>query len=116
MITFLEFVGAKLATAQRKMSPIHMPFSTDGELRNGEGLDKSIADSRKHDASLHPKVELLRIGSSSMQILTPVDVKQICQMYSITDLDKEHPKKLSNMLISIQFDPYKQCYILKKDE
>lgn len=116
MITFLEYAGAKLATAQRKMAPIHMPFSTDGELRNGEGLDKSIADSRKHDASLHPKVEKLRMGASSIEILTLVDVQQICQRYSITDLDKEHPKKLSNMPISIQFDPYKQCYILKKDE
>lgn len=93
-----------------------MPFSTDGELRNGEGLDKSIADSRKNDPSEHPKVNNLRIGVTTIEILTPVDVQQICQKYSITDLDREHPKKLSNMPISIQFDPYKQCYILKKDE
>lgn len=116
MITFLEFVGAKCSAKQRKMAPKHMPFRTDGELKNGEGLDKSIADSRKHDASLHPKVEKLRIGATTIEILTPVDVQQICQRYSITDLDKEHPKKLSNMPFSIQFDPYKQCYILKKDE
>ncbi len=116
MITFLEYFGAKLSTAQRKMSPIHMPFNTDGELRSGEGLDKSIADSRKHDASLHPKVERLRLGAATIELLTPVDVQKICQMYKITDLDKGHPKKLSNMPITIMFEPTKQCFILKRDE
>jgi hypothetical protein len=37
-------------------------------------------------------------------------------MYGIMDLDREHPKKLSNMPITIKFEPQRQCFILIKNE
>ena len=118
MITFLEYFGSKLSTAQRSMSPLHSPFDSKGDLRNGEGISdiKGIAKSRQHDASCHPKVEHLRTGSMKRVILTDADVSQICSMYGISDLDETHPKKLSNMPITMQFDPYQQCYVLISDE
>jgi len=108
-MTFLEYFGSKLSTAQREMSPLH---------RREEGiLDiKGIAKSRQHDASCHPKVEHLRTGVKTLEMLTDADVKQICSMYGIMDLDREHPKKLSNMPITIRFEPQRQCFILIKNE
>jgi len=116
VITFLEFVGAKLSSDQREMSPIHEPFSTNGELRTGEGLNKNVADSRTNDPTEHPKVNRLRIGASQLEILNNGDLQQICNKYKITDLDPTHPKKLSNMPITIKFDINKNCYVLTKDE
>ena len=117
-MTFLEYFGSKLSTAQREMSPLHSPFNTAGDLRAGEGISdiKGIAKSRQHDASCHPKVEHLRTGVKTMEMLSDADVTQICSMYGITDLDREHPKKLSNMAITIRFEPQRQCFILIKNE
>lgn len=117
-MTFLEYFGSKLSTAQREMSPLHSPFNTAGNLRTGEGISglRGISKSRQHDGSCHPKVEHLRTGVKTMEILSAADVDKICSMYGITDLDREHPKKLSNMPITIKFEPQRQCFILIKNE
>ena len=118
MITFLEYCGAKLSSGQRKWSSRSNPFDTKGDLRSdGGGITKivSIPKSRQHDASLHPKVEKMREGSSSMEILTPADVSNICQMYGVSDLDESHPKQLSNTGIIIMFNPQTKGYCLKRN-
>lgn len=118
MITFLEFFGSKLSKDQRKMSPLHSPFTTAGDLRNGEGISDTtpIAKCRMHDGSRNPKVEQLRTNALKIAVLTPADVSQICSLYGITDLNKTAPKKLSNMPITIKFDQNKNCYMLVRDE
>ena len=117
-MTFLEYFGSKLSTTHREWAPKHKPFDTAGNFRAGEGISdiKGIAKSRQHDARCHPKVEHLRTGVKTMEMLSDADVTQICSMYGITDLDREHPKKLSNMAITIRFEPQRQCFILIKNE
>jgi hypothetical protein len=118
VITFLEYFGAKLGAEQRKFSARNNPFNTKGNLRKDEGGITKISttpQSRKHDSSLNGKVERLRIGTSTMEILSPVDVQEIRNTYNLSDLDESHPKQLSNMSIVVQFDPTKQTYILKRN-
>jgi hypothetical protein len=118
VITFLEYCGAKLSSNQRKMASKSSPFRTNGDFRSdGGGITRitSIPKSRQHDGSLHPKVEKMREGSSTIEILTPADVSNICQMYGVSDLDESHPKQLSNTGIVIMFNPQTKGYCLKKN-
>lgn len=117
MITFLEFAGAKLSTNQRKnFSPLHKPFNSEGDLRDGEGISdiNKIADSRQHDASLIPAVEKIRIGQSSFEIVSHADAKKIMSEYGISNIVPGKSKKLSNMPIALEFDNQKNSFILRR--
>lgn len=117
MITFLEYCGAKLGAQQRKWTSRTSPFRTNGNFRaDGGQLDqiKRQPKSRQHDGTLHPKVERLREGSSTTEILTPQDVQYICKLYDITDLNESTPKQLSNTGIVIEFNPQINSYHLKR--
>jgi len=118
VITFLEYYGAKLSKGHRKWAAKSSPFNTRGEFRPDGGRltsIQSIPKCRQHDTSLNPKVEKMREGSSRMEILTPVDVKDICSKYHISDLTQEKPKQLSNTGIYIAFKPQLKCFCLTRD-
>ena len=122
METFLEYLGAKMGTNHKKMAGKHTPFKTDGTPRKtGGGIadpNKTglVAHSRKHDPTLNPKVERLRQGQSTMEVLSNADVQQITAAYGITGLDQETPKTLSNMNITIAFNPELGAFTLTTDK
>ena len=122
METFLEYFGAKMGTDHRKMAGKHTPFKTDGTPRkSGGGIadpnkNALVADSRKHDATLNPKVERIRQGQSNLEVLNNADVQQITSEYGITDLDQHHPKSLSNMNITIEFNDQLGAFTLTTDK
>lgn len=74
-------------------------------------------DSEKtYSGELNNKIELIRSGTSDLQILSDVDCDHILKNYPIDELPKDKPKSLSNSGMVVSWDPIKGNYILMKHE
>lgn len=69
-----------------------------------------------YSGELDNKIELIRSGSSALQILSDVDCDHILKNYPIDELPKDKPKSLSNSGMIVSWDPMKSAFILQRDE
>ena len=62
---------------------------------------------------LNSKVEAIRSGHSTREVLSKADVKYILKNYPVESLDKDKPKKLFDTA-EVAWDPMLDSYILRK--
>ena len=68
-----------------------------------------------YSGELNSKIELVRSGKSTQQILSDIDVKHILKNYSTKELPKDKPKHIFAGVV-VYWDPIKDAYILASDE
>lgn len=119
---FREFKDLQQQKQKDAKSPWHRK-----PIRGGDALNQhQVADRYKgrytgdgeftYSGELNDKIELIRSGTSAMQILSDIDCKHILKNYPIDELPRDKPKALSNTGMIITWDPIKSKYILTKNE
>ena len=66
-----------------------------------------------YQGELNDKIESIRNGKSTYQVLSKIDVKHILDNYSTKELPKDKPKRIFAGVVAF-WDPMKDSYILKK--
>lgn len=111
---------------QKQNDPANSPWHRKSARGGGAMNQHQVADRYKrrytgdgevsYSGELNNKIEMIRSGTSSMQILSDVDVKHILKNYPIEELPRDQPKTLSNTGMVVNWDPVKGVYILTKHE
>jgi hypothetical protein len=119
--TLLEFQDLQQSRNKSARSPWHDKEARGGTAKNQHQVamryqgrytgDKEFT----YSGELNNKIEMIRNGSSNMQILSDLDVKHILKNYPITELPRDKPKSLSNTGMVVVWNPVKGKYILTKN-
>ena len=72
-------------------------------------------DEFTYSGELNDKIEQVRSGASTYQILSDIDIKHILKNYSTKELPKDKPKRIFSGVV-VFWDNDKDSYILKSDE
>ena len=73
-------------------------------------------DEFKYSGELNNKIEMIRNGTSKLQVLSDLDCQHILKNYPIDELPRDKPKSLSNSGMVVNWDPLKGAYILTSNE
>lgn len=68
-----------------------------------------------YSGELNSKIESIRNGDSTYQVLSDIDVKHIMDNYSTKELPKDKPKRIFAGVV-VFWDNNKDTYIIKRDE
>lgn len=68
-----------------------------------------------YSGELNSKIESIRDGSSTLRILSDIDLQHILKNYSTNELPKDKPKRIFSGVV-VFFDPVKDSYCIKSDE
>lgn len=117
-----EFVDLQ----QQKNDNPDNPFHRRVDKHMGSKSQKMKADryalrytgegEKTYSGELNNKIELIRNGTSDLQVLSDVDCDHILKNYPIDELPRDKPKKLSNSGMMVKYNPEIAKYILIKDE
>ena len=70
---------------------------------------------KSYSGELNSKIEAIRSGSSTQEVLSDIDIKYILKNYSTEELPKDKPKRIFAGVV-VYWDPLKDSYIIKSDE
>lgn len=68
-----------------------------------------------YSGELNSKIESIRDGSSSIRLLSDIDLQYILKNYSTKELPKDKPKRIFAGVV-VFYDPMKDSYCIKSDE
>lgn len=116
-----EFQDLQQKMLPKPKSPWHRKDARGGDASNQHQVAKRYQGRYTGDGEftysgeLNSKIELVRSGKSTQQILSDIDVKHILKNYSTKELPKDKPKRIFAGVV-VYWDPIKDSYILASDE
>jgi len=121
---FWKLINEFTDLQQQKNKPAKMPWHREPiKLPTGKNSNH-VADRYKgrytgdgkftYKGELNDKIESIRNGKSTYQVLSKIDVKHILDNYSTKELPKDKPKRIFAGVV-VHWDPMKDSYILKKN-
>jgi hypothetical protein len=109
---------------QQSNGPAKSPWHRKAARGSGAANQHQVADRYKgrytgegdfkFSGELNRKIEMIRNGTSDLQVLSDVDCDHILKNYPISELPRDKPKSLSNSGMVVNWDPVKSVYILTK--
>lgn len=116
----LEFTDLQQSKRKAADNPWHRKEARGGDAMNQHQVAKRYQgrytgeDDFTFRGELNNKIEMIRNGTSDMQLLSDVDCDHIIKNYPIGELSKDKPKKLSNTGMVVYWNPIKDSFVLKK--
>lgn len=116
-----EFQDLQQKKLPKPESPWHRKEARGGDANNQHQVAKRYQGRYTgegeftYSGELNSKIELVRSGKSTQQILSDIDVKHILKNYSTKELPKDKPKHIFAGVV-VYWDPIKDAYILASDE